>query len=64
MANTQQLNCNVEGESMTRIESRNSQMRENETREETEYVFEEPTQLIYPVELKKDLINRRCLLVG
>ena len=48
MVSTQQLNCNVEGESMTRIESRNSQMRENETREETEYVFEEPNATYIP----------------
>jgi hypothetical protein len=33
---------------MTRIESRNSQMRENETREETEYVFEEPNATYIP----------------
>ena len=34
---------------MTRIEeSRNSQLRENETREETEYVFEEPNATHIP----------------
>ena len=33
---------------MTRIESRNSQTRENETREETEYVFEEPNATYIP----------------
>ncbi len=34
---------------MTRIEeSRNSQLRENETREETEYVFEEPNATYIP----------------
>ena len=38
----------MEGESMTRIESRNSQTRENETREETEYVFEEPNATYIP----------------
>ena len=39
---------------MTRIEeSRNSQLRENETREETEYVFEEPDATYIPSEVEK-----------
>ena len=38
---------------MTRIESRNSQTRENETREETEYVFEEPTATYIPREVEE-----------
>ena len=38
---------------MTRIESRNSQARENETREETEYVFEEPDATYIPSEVEK-----------
>ena len=38
---------------MTRIEeSRNSQLRENETREETEYVFEEPNATFIPHEVE------------
>ena len=50
---------------MTRIEeSRNSQSRENETREETEYVFEEPNATHIPRGVEEDLINRICLLVG
>jgi hypothetical protein len=38
---------------MTRIESRNSQLRENETREETEYVFEEPNATFIPREVEE-----------
>ena len=38
---------------MTRIESRNSQARENETREETEYVFEEPNATFIPREVEE-----------
>ena len=39
---------------MTRIEeSRNSQLRENETREETEYVFEEPDPTYIPREVEE-----------
>ncbi len=38
---------------MTRIESRSSQTRENETREETEYVFEEPNATYIPREVEE-----------
>ena len=48
---------------MTRIESRNSQTRENETREETEYVFEEPNATYIPREVE-ERYNQQDMSLG